>query len=227
MDERVASALLWLQQHSTQQHRDALVRFGIDAPNALGVRTPHIQLLAKQLGRDHELALALWATGCYEARMLAAYVDEIAFVTSAQMDQWCADFDSWAVCDTACLNLFDRTPYAWHKVGQWSRNPNEFGKRAAFALLAGLATHDKKCPDELFLKALPLIETAAADDRNFVKKGVSWALRSMARRSPDVTAAASDLALRLAASADRTSRWLGKEALREFEKVKLRRQAKG
>ena len=147
-----------------------MARYAITAPKAFGVSVATLKQLAKRLGRDHHLALALWDTGWYEARMLAAFVDEPARVTSAQMDRWAKDFDNWAICDTHCFHLFDCTPHAWKKVRQWSGRREEFVKRAAFALVAGIALHDKKAPDGPFLDALPLAERAAGDHRNFVKK---------------------------------------------------------
>ena len=134
--------------------REGMARYGIPADNAFGVSVADIRVLAKRLGRNHELAAALWDTGVYEARMLTSFVDEPARVTAAQMDRWCRDFDSWAICDTLCFHLFDRTPFAWKKVRQWSNSPREFVKRAAFALLATLVVHDKATPDPPFLRVL-------------------------------------------------------------------------
>jgi 3-methyladenine DNA glycosylase AlkD len=150
--------------------------------------------------------------------MLTAFVAEPARVTPAQMDRWCRDFDNWAICDTLCFHLFDRTPHAFAKVEQWSDKRAEFEKRAAFALLASVAGHDKMAGDEAFLATLPLIERAATDERNFVKKGVSWALRRIGRRNRALNAAATQVAERLAASADATARWIGKDALRDITK---------
>jgi 3-methyladenine DNA glycosylase AlkD len=175
-----------------------------------------IQKLGKRLGRNHDLAEALWQAGWYEARMLATFIDEPAHVTPAQMDRWCRDFDSWAICDTACFHLFDRTPHAFRKITQWAKRREEFVKRAAFALLASLALHDKKTADEPFAKSLPLIERAATDERNFVKKGVSWALRGIGRRSLALNEAAVTLAKRLTAADNAAARWIGKDALREL-----------
>ena len=157
LQKEVQSAIDWLDDHSTPRDRENLVRFGINAKNALGVSMANIQKLAKQIGRNHELAAALWATGVYEARMLTAFVDDPEQVTAAQMERWCKDFDNWGICDTLCFKLFDQTPHAWAKVHSWSGKKGEFQKRAAFALLASLAGHDKKSTDEPFLKALPLI----------------------------------------------------------------------
>ncbi|HZO56769.1 MAG TPA: DNA alkylation repair protein [Bryobacteraceae bacterium] len=218
MQDVVRAAVASLEQMSTRKDRDNLARFGINAKNALGVSMANVQVLAKRLGTSHELAAALWETGCYEARMVASFVDDPALVTPAQMERWCRDFDNWGIVDTVCFKLFDRVPHAWAKVEPWSKKKGEFQKRAAFALLASLALHDKKAGDEQFLRCLPLIEQAAGDGRNFVKKGVSWALRSIGLRSPALRAASSELAERLAASEEPSARWLGKEALREFKK---------
>jgi 3-methyladenine DNA glycosylase AlkD len=216
LQEEVQAALAWLEQKSTARDRANLVRFGITAPKALGVSMTNIQVLAKSLGRNHELAAALWETGCYEARMLTSFVDEPARVTPAQMERWCRDFDNWAICDTLCFHLFDRTPHAWDKVAQWHDKREEFVKRAAFALLASLAGHDKGAGDEPFVESLLLIERAATDERNFVKKGVSWALRRIGRRNAALNAAAVAVARRLAESPQAAARWVGKDALREF-----------
>ena len=226
VQEQVQYALRWLEQHSNQHERDNLVRFGIAATNAYGVSMKNMQLLAKELGRSHALASALWATGCYEARMLTAFVDEPSKVTPTQMDRWCGDFDNWALCDTLTFKLWDQTPHAWDKVNEWSDRPEEFVKRTAFALLASLALHNKGATNGEFLECLPLIESAAADDRNFVKKGVSWALRSIGRRNAVLNSAAVALAHRLAASPAAAPRWIGKDALRDLTKIRIPR-AKG
>jgi 3-methyladenine DNA glycosylase AlkD len=190
--------------------------FGIPPGKAFGVPMAAMQKLAKRLGQDHTLAAALWATGQYEARIVAAYVDEPEKVTPGQMDRWCRDFDNWGICDTVCFVLFDRSPHAFAKVTQWSRRREEFVKRAAFALLASLALHDKQAGDKLFLACLPLVEAAAADERNFVKKGVSWALRSIGRRNAVLNAEAVAVARRLAAAPEAAPRFVGKGALREL-----------
>jgi 3-methyladenine DNA glycosylase AlkD len=210
----VQFALAWLKQKSTPHDYANLAKFGITANQAFGVSMANIQVLAKQLGRRHELAEALWETGWYEARMLTAFVGEPDRVTPQEMDRWCAEFDNWGICDTLCFKLWDQTPHAWAKVSEWSDRPEEFIKRASFALLASLAGHDKKSGDKPFLASLPLIERAAADDRNFVKKGVNWALRRVGGRSPVLKAASVKLAKRLAESDQPASRWVGKDALK-------------
>ena len=224
VEKNVQVALASLEKMSTRRDRENLARFGINANKAFGVSMANIQVLAKRLGRDHGLAAALWDTGWYEARMLTAFVDEPARVTSAQMDRWCRDFDNWGICDTLCFCLFDRTPHAWAKVSQWSDKRDEFGKRAAFALLASLAGHDKSAGNELFVEGLGLIERAAPDERNFVKKGVSWALRGIGRRNLALNTEAVTVARRLAASPNAGARWVGKGALKELTGPVVRRQ---
>ncbi|MFN0241821.1 MAG: DNA alkylation repair protein [Planctomycetota bacterium] len=201
---------------SERVRADMTKRYGIPNHNAFGVPMGKMIQLAKELGRDHALAQSLWGTANYEARTVAALVDDPALVTTAQMDRWAKDFDSWAICDTVCFKLFDRVPGALKKVQPWSKKRGEFEKRAAFALLACVALHDKEADDAAFLKYLPLCERAASDERNFVKKGVLWALRGIARRGPKLHAATVAVAKRLAESTEPPARWIGKSTLREL-----------
>jgi 3-methyladenine DNA glycosylase AlkD len=216
LTKQVQAALAALEALSTKRDRENLARFGITAKAALGVSMANIQKLAKKLGHDHELAGALWDTGCYEARLLMAFVAEPARVTPAQMERWCKEFDNWAVCDTLCFFLFDRVPHAWDKIRKWSVQEPEFVKRTAFALMASIAGHDKEARDAVFLEGLTLIERAAKDERNFVKKAVSWALRRIGRRNPALNRAAVALSARLVASSNATERWLGRGAHKEL-----------
>lgn len=213
----VAAVLAWLEAHASRKVRDEMgPRYGIHTDRAYGVAMRDMLMLARTIGRDHALAAALWDTGRYEARMVAAMVEEPAQVTAAQMDRWCKDFDNWGIVDTVCFKLFDRLPPAFTKVRQWAKRRSEFEKRAAFVLLACLALHDRAAEEEDFLVCLPLVEDAADDDRNFVRKGVSWAMRAMAGRGPRVHREVHALAGRLAASTDPARRWLGKDVLRQI-----------
>jgi 3-methyladenine DNA glycosylase AlkD len=224
---QVQAALSSLEKMSTRRDRENLARFGITATKAFGVSIANIQALARRLGRSHELAAALWDTGWYEARLLTSFVDEAARVTPAQMDRWCRDFDNWGICDTICFHLFDRTPHAWAKVAQWHDRRGEFVKRAAFALLASLALHDKLTGDQPFVDSLALIERAATDERNFVKKGVSWALRLIGRRNLALNAEAVTLSRRLSTSPDAAARWIGRGALKELTSPMVQRHLAG
>ena len=229
LDARVQSALTWLKAHSTKATRDGMARYAIPSDHAYGVAMKDIKALGAQMGRDHALALALWDTGVYEARMLASFVGDPAQLTAAQMDRWCKDFDNWAFCDAMSFNLFDRSPHAWAKVAQWSRRRNEFEKRTAFALLWSLSVHDKTAGDPAFIDGLAIIEREAEDERNFVKKAVNMALRAIGKRNRALNAAAVAVARRLADSENATAKWVGKDALRELTSpgVKKRVASKG
>jgi 3-methyladenine DNA glycosylase AlkD len=222
LSDEVQFALDWLKRHSSKATRDGMARYGIPSDNAFGVTMANMKVLGKQLGKNHELAGALWETGWYEARMVTSFVDEPALVTPAQMDRWCRDFDNWGICDTVCFHLFDRTPHAWQKVEQWAGKRQEFVKRAAFALLWGLTVHDKHAADEQFLTGLRLIERAGSDERHFVKKSVNMALRATGKRNQALNHAAVATATRLANSSNPHERWIGKDALRELTSPALR-----
>ena len=227
LENEVQSALKWLKSHSTKATLDGMARYALPSDNAFGVAYKDIKVLGKRLGQNHELAAALFDTGVYEARMVASLVDDPSKVTPAQMDRWCKDFDNWGICDTMCFNLFDCTPHAWAKVKQWSGNKDEFVKRTSFALLWSLSVHDKRAGDEQFIQGLVLIERAADDERNFVKKAVNMALRAIGKRNRALNAAAIAVARRLADSSNATARWNGKDALRELKSPSvIRRLAK-
>lgn len=209
-------ALRWLERRGSKKNRDGMARYGIVAEKVFGVSMGSMQSLARKLGKDHKLAAALWRTGWYEARMLATMVDDPGRVTPAQMERWAKSFENWAVCDTATFVLFDRTPHAWAMVRSWAGRKEEFVKRAAFAMLASLTIHDKAAPDAPFIRGLALIEREAGDGRNYVKKAVNWALRSIGKRNLALHRRAVAVAKRLANSADPAPRWIGKDALREL-----------
>jgi 3-methyladenine DNA glycosylase AlkD len=222
-----------LEPLGNEEARAGMARYGIRTDDAFGVSVYELRRVAKELGRDHELALALWATGNHEARLLASMVDDPEQVTEAQMEAWTAAFDSWDVCDQVTSNLFDKTPFAYAKVGEWSGSPDEWVKRAAFATAAALAVQDKQAPDEPFLEILELCRREAGDDRNYVKKAVNWAVRNIGKRNVRLHAAAigtSEAILaegeRLAAAerrdpAARAMRWIARDALRELRSDKV------
>ena len=206
---------------SPQYKIDMVARYGIvtKAP-VYGVRVVTLRAMAKRIGKDHKLADALWRSGLHDARMLATMVDDPELVTPAQMNRWAKDFDNWGLVDTACFSLFDRTPHAFAQIDKWAKSKDEYVKRAAFALLACVALHGHGA-DADYLKRMALMKRAATDERNFVKKGVSWALRAIGgKKSPKLRTAARELAAELAASEDSTARWIGKDALRDFAKGK-------
>lgn len=213
----VAAIVAEFERRGSAKVRDDMQRrYGITATKAFGVPVAVIHTIVKPHRRDHALAGALWKTGIYEARLAAAFVGEPTKVTPAEMDAWRSEFDSWAVCDTMCFHLWDRCEHAFAKVKKWATLRDEFGRRAAFALMAGIAQHDEKASDDAFLECLPLAEAAATDARNFVWKGVSWALRGTGERNRVLHAAVLQIAERLIASDDASSRRVGKDVMRDL-----------
>lgn len=214
--------LAWLKKTGTQHGRESMARYGIPADRAFGIGVGTLKEHAKELGKSHALALELWGSGWYEARLLAAFVAEPASLTVAQMNAWAKDFDNWAVCDTVCFHAFDRTPLAWGRLAPWAGASAEFHKRGAFALLWSLSVHDREASDERFLECFPLIEAGASDERDYVKKGVDMALRAVGKRSPGLHAAALKLAARLCEAGSGPEAWIGRSVQRELVKTRPR-----
>ena len=216
----------WLKRTGSPRQAAALARYGLPTTNAYGISVAALRAYAKKIGTDHALAMQLWDSGSLDARLLASFVADARQLTRSQMNAWCRDFDNWGTTDTACFALFDRSPLAWKMVAPWARQKGEFQKRAGFVMIACLAAHDKAAPDAAFMKFFPMIEGAASDDRNFVKKGVSWALRHLGHRSPKLHAAAIKTATRLSKSAHATERWVGRDALRDITRPAVIRKVR-
>jgi len=212
----VKNVLARLKAHANPKNVEGMARYGITAKRAFGVSAPVLRDLARQVGKDHRLAGALWKHDILDARVLAAFIDEPDRVTPAQMDTWVKDFDSWAVCDGVCLHLFVKTPHAHKKAVQWSMDEREFVKRAGFTLMACLAVHDKEASDGEFEKYFALIQRAAVDERNFVKKAVNWALRQIGKRNLALNRKAIMIARKIQKLESKSARWIAADALREL-----------
>ena len=212
-----------LKRASSPSSLPGMKRFGIQVEHALGVSIPDIRKLAKRIGKNHTLAQRLWATGIHEARILAAMIDEPSKVTANQMDRWVRGFDSWDLCDQCCMNLFDKTPFAYAKALAWSRRKEEFVKRAGFALMACLAVHDKQASNESFEKFLVAVEKGSFDDRNFVMKAVNWALRQIGKRNRQLNRAAIKKAREIQRFDSKPAKWIASDAIRELTNPRISR----
>lgn len=214
---QVSDVLAALREHASVEVRAQMGRrYGIYVDEALGVSMADMKRLARECGRDHTLAAKLWATGVYEARVVAGLVAEPGLVTIEQMDAWCSEFDNWAICDTICFTLFDRAPGAWTRLEPWAASEAEFVRRASFALLWSLALHDKAAPDDRFNSALTLVEQHAKDERPLVTKSISMSLRAVGRRNADLQVAVLATAARLTELDSAPARRIGRTALRDF-----------
>jgi len=205
-----------------------MARYGISQKNNLGISIYLLRPLAKEIGKNHALALKLWGSQIHDARLLACFIDDPEKVTTDQMDAWAKDFDSWDICDQACTSLFDLTPFAHEKVHQWADHKKEFVKRAAFSLVAGLAVHDKNGSDQVFEQFFPLLIKHSGDNRNYVKKAVNWALRNIGKRNPALNKSAIKTSKEIQKMNSSSARWIASDAIRELtsEKVQQRLERK-
>ena len=212
----VEEVLEMLAEKANPDQLAGMAKYGMTVDKRLGVKVPQMRKIAKEIGVDHKLALELWETGITEAMILASMVDVPVEVTEEQMEAWVQDFDPWDVCDQVCMNFFDKTPLAWKKIHDWSDREEEFVKRAAYALIACLAVHDKEASDEVFISLIPVIKAGATDNRNFVKKAVSWALRNIGKRNPEMNTVALATARELRGIDSSSARWIGSDAIRDL-----------
>jgi 3-methyladenine DNA glycosylase AlkD len=220
----VQEVLSALESSGSQRNVEGMARFGIVSAKAYGVPAPAIRALAKKIGTNHGLALRLWATGVHEARLVAALIGDPTRVTKALMNEWVKDFDNWGICDGTCSILFDKTPFASEMALKWTARKEEFVRRAGFVLMAALAVHDKKAPDSLFLKFLPVIKRGSTDERNFVRKAVNWALRQIGKRNSTLNAVALKTAREIRKQDSCAARWIASDAIRELKSDAVRRR---
>ena len=222
----VSEILKQLKSLENPENVAGMARFGITAKKAFGISAPVLKTFAKELKRTtedrHTLAFELWETGIHEARIIAYLIDDPKKVTPAQMDEWAKDFDNWAICDGTCGHLFCRTENAYRKAFEWSAREEEFIKRAGIVLMAYLAVHDKKAADEKIAEFLPLLESKANDERNFIKKAVNWSLRQIGKRNLRLNKLAIETAERIKAQNTKSARWIAADAMRELKSEKIR-----
>ena len=212
-----AHILSLLQSLANPENVKGMARYGINPHNTYGISIPTLREIAKEAGKDHELAQALWSSGIHEARILATLIDHPQWVTEEQMEQWVVDFDSWDVCDQCCQNLFGRTSLARQKAIEWSSREKEFVKRAGFVLMTRICVNDKKAPDETFEGFFPMIKQEADDNRNLVKKAISWALRCIGKRNLSLNQKALSTAEEIRQTDSASARWIASDVIRELK----------
>jgi 3-methyladenine DNA glycosylase AlkD len=215
-----------LQSKAQPEQLKGMAKYGMTVEQRLGVSVPDMRELAKEIGRDHKLALDLWRTGIAEARIVAAMVGDPAKLTEEQMEDWVKGINSWDVCDQVCMNLFEKNQLAWKKIVDWSEREEEFVKRTAFSLIACLAWHDKKASDEKFIELFPVIIRGATDERNFVKKAVNWALRNIGKRNLNLNEAAISTAKEIQRLDSKAAHWVASDAIRELESESIQKRLK-
>jgi 3-methyladenine DNA glycosylase AlkD len=217
MNPRTKLLLAEMSRHRSQKNIDGMERFGIVSKNVLGLTTPFIKAAAKKHKRDHSLALELWRSGIFEARILAAFIADPKQLKISIANQWVREFDNWAICDGVCIHCFRDTPYAHELIGKWVKRKEEFVRRAGFSMIATLAVNDKRSEDKVFLKYLPIIKKYSTDERNYVKKAVNWALRQIGKRNLKLNGAAIKAAKEIQRLDSSSAKWIAADALRELK----------
>ena len=207
-----------LRQEGDPKHALALEKLGVKPRASYGVPPLKMKKIVADIGRDHRLAQELWGTGLYDARLLASLIDEPEKVTKVQMDRWARQFDSQAICDNCCFNLFHATQFSWGRCVVWTDRKEEFVKKAGFTLMGALADFEPKADDSQFHRFIPIIERCGNDDRLFVKKAAAYALGAIGRRSPALKKMCAETALRMAENASKAAQFVGKEAQKEMAK---------
>ena len=216
-----AEILAMLEAKAKPEKIQDMAYFGLTSTSRLGVSVPDMRAIAKEVGKDHRVALELWGTGFPEAQIVASMIADPEQLTDEQLETWVVDLNSWDTCDQVCMNLFEKSPLALKKVRDWSIRDEEFVKRAAYALIACLAWHDKQMDDREFIDLFPIIIEGSTDDRNYVKKAVNWALRNIGKRNLNLNQAGIKLAQEIQKIDSRPARWIAADALRELQSEKV------
>ena len=196
-------------------------KFGVIAHNSLGVYHKDLNQIAKEIGKNNELAVQLFDTEVYEARLLCSKIFRPKDVTESLMEYWTPHFSNWEICDSFSMGLYSKSPFAIRKINEWSSRKPEFEKRAAFATMASYCMADKKAGNEVYEAFFPLIKREAIDERLYVKKAVNWALRSIGKRNIDLNKKAIALAKEILQIDNKAAHWIAKDAIRELEGGKV------
>ncbi len=197
-------------------------KFGIVSNNSLGIYHKDLRAIAKDIGTNNKLALQLFDSGIYEGRLLCSKLFKPKDITEDLMEQWVTTFENWEICDSFCMGLFAKSPFALAKILEWTTREPEFEKRAGFTIMAAYCMADKTAPNVLFEDFFPIIKRGANDDRLYVKKAVNWALRNIGKRNIDLKKDAIKVAKELLTSNYTSAKWIAKDALRELQKDTVR-----
>lgn len=213
-----------LKKNASPKTIESERRFGNKGENLIGVTVTFLRKFVKKIPKNHKLALELWKSGIYEAKMLATMVDEASKVTESQMDKWVNEFDSWGICDGACMNLFCHTPFVEKKIYKYAKSKKEYVRRTAFTLIACLAFKKKETKNKDLEKYFVLIKEYSFDERNFVKKAVNWALRQIGKRNEVLRKKAIKTALEIQKQGTKPARWIASNALSELRSVDIKKK---
>ena len=223
-DMNFQDVIAYFEEISDENVVNSNKRFAIGCEYSYGIRLPVIRKLAKEIGKDHDLAIELWNHPYHESHLLATMIEEKEKITYKQLNEWVNSFYSWDIVDQACINLLIDLPEAHENIFVWCDAEEEFVKRTAFSLIAVIAVRDKKADADDFDKYYPLIKNASFDNRNFVKKSVNWALRQIGKRDLECNKRALKTAYEISEIDDKTCKWISSNAIRELESEKVQKK---
>jgi 3-methyladenine DNA glycosylase AlkD len=221
---KLGTVMKRLNATSDKKAIDWMAKYGITPVGSYGTKIPVLRKLGKEIGTDHRLAFELWNAGYRETMILASLVADPDRITSKQMDNWAKKFDYWEICDQVVTNLFSHSRYAWNKAIEWSNSSHEGTKRAAFVLIARLAVIDKESTNAEFEKFFPVITRGSIDERNMVKKAVSWALRQVGKRNITLNKKAIRIALALSRLDSKSAKWIYNDAFKELTSTSVQKR---
>ena len=207
----------YFEKHESEKARKGMEKYKVGCKDKYGISMPVLRKLSKKIGKNHQLALKLWKHGYHESRILSTLIEEKDKVDESQLEKWVNDFDSWDICDQACINLFVNMPLAISKIKEWAKSDKEFVKRTSFSLIAVIAVHNKDEDDSYFEGFFPLIKEACNDEKNYVKKAINWALRSIGKKNKYLNKKAIEIANEILEMDSKTAKWIARDAIKELE----------
>jgi len=222
--KQIQEILKRLKSLYDRQAVEGMARFGITPEKSYGISIPILRNIAREIGRDHKLAQKLWELNIRETRILACMIDDPDMVSEKQMEKWVRDFDYWEICDQCCQNLFEKTKFAYQKSIEWSLRDEEFVRRAGFVLMALISLRDREAENERFEEYLNIIKKKSIDNRNYVKKAVSWALRQIGKRNLYLNARAIETAREIKKLGAKSGKWIAQDAIRELTSKAVRQR---
>lgn len=211
--------IIELKSISSEKYKANVIKMGIPEKNSIGVSTGDIRKLAKGIKKSNELAYELWKTGYHEAKILAVLVFDKKYLSLQEAELLMNDVCSWDLCDHLCKNLIIKLIGYENLIKKWCVSKAIYAKRAAFTLMVSAVVHEKFISDNILDDYLKLISEYSNDEREHVKKAVSWALREIGKRDFNYQEKAILLAHELKENGSKSQIWVAKDALKELEKL--------
>lgn len=208
-----------LQSMACDKYKSNVVKMGIPEDCSIGVSTGDIRKLAKMVGKSNELAHELWRSGYHEAKLLAVLLFDKNQITLEEAEQLMSDVISWDLCDHLCKNLIVKLKGYDSLIIQWMLSGQLYKKRAAFTLMASAVIHKKNISNTILDDYLRMIFENSQDERDHVKKAISWALREIGKKDFDYNEKAILLAYELMESGNKTQVWIAKDVLKELQNL--------